>query len=96
MGVDVPRLVVPLPTDDAPDSLKKRMDAVYHGEEPVMPRLAKMTKKEMAATLQAIWTTLDEEGVRRRNETAPRVHLNVYGRVLAACRRGPVLNWHNV
>lgn len=81
----------PLPTDDSLPAVKARMDAVYNGEMPTMPGLAKMTKKQMAKALQSLWTVLDEMGIQRRNETSPTHHLNIYGRVLAACKNGPLV-----
>lgn len=76
------------PTDDKPKSIKYRMAAVYNGVYPVMPGLARMKKKDMAAALQSIWTLLDEMGVQRRNETSPQSFLTIYGRIYGAIRRG--------
>lgn len=67
------------------------MKSVRSGQIPVMPRLASMTKKQMTDELQAIWTLMDEEGIQRRNETAHDYQLNIYGRVLAAIRNGPLV-----
>lgn len=71
------------------------MDAVCNGIEPVMPGLASMTKKQVVAALQSIWTLLDETGVQRRNETSPQTHLGIYGRVLGAIRNGTLDRQNN-
>lgn len=80
------------PTDDSPASIKARMDAVYNGHFPKMPKLSKMTKKQMARELQSIWTLCDETGVHRRNKTSPQHHLGIYGRVYAAIKYATICN----
>lgn len=77
-----------LPTDDSEKSVLYRINRVNNGDYPPMPRLHKMTRKEMASHLQSIWTLLDERGIQRRNETCPQTHLGIYGRVYAAIRNG--------
>lgn len=58
--------------------------------------LAKMTKKQMAATLQSIWTLCDETGVQRRNSDGPNsTPLLLYGRVYSAIKNGPLQSGQN-
>ena len=85
----IPEQRLVLPTDDTPDSKRIRKDAVESGIKPTMPRLASMNKKDMAAIIQSIWELCDEVGVNRRNESAPKHKLTLYGRVLSGFRSNP-------
>ncbi len=74
--------------NDSTRNVRLRMRAVANGFTPNMPGLSTMTGDEMRKAIQSIWTVLDETGVARTNEG---YQMGLYGRVLAAIRRGSLV-----